>query len=165
VEHSTVVIVFGATIGLLWLLNYVSYSLIKPRIVDGRRWDLNICCGKTDGGGINADIVKHDKVPNFVEIDDIYRLPFSDKQFGHVLCSHTAEHVDDPDELDRELRRVGQNVVYILPPLWDLSAVFNVLEHQWIFLSWRKVHTHLPPRIRLPFSRRIQRTLGQRITA
>lgn len=164
-EHSTPIIAFGLACGLLWLLNYCSYALLKAKIVARQRWDLNVCCGKTDGGGINADIVKHEEVPNFVEIDNIYRLPFSDQQFNEVLCSHTAEHVDDPDRLDRELRRVGRNVTYILPPLWDLSAVFNVLEHQWIFLTWRKKHARLPPRIRLPFSRHIQKTLGQRIAA
>lgn len=164
-DNSTIVIVIGVAVGLLWFFNHLSYAVLKPRIVRRHRWGLNICCGKTDGGGINADIVKHEDVPNFVEIDDVYRLPFADKQFATVLCSHTAEHVDDPDELQRELNRVGQKVVYILPPLWDLSAVFNVFEHQWVFLTFRKEHTHLPARIRLPLSRRIQKAWGQRITA
>jgi SAM-dependent methyltransferase len=165
VENSTVFIAVGAAIALLLLLNFVSYSLLKCRIFKRQRWDLNICCGKTDGGGINADIVKHDEVSNFVGIEDIYSLPFMDNQFDYVLCSHTVEHVDEPDDLDSELRRVGRNVVYILPPLWDLSAVLNVFEHQWIFLTWRKKHNKLPPRVRLPFSRRIQKRLGQRIAA
>jgi hypothetical protein len=74
--------------------------------------DLNICCGTTDGGGINADILQHSDVPNFVKLDSIYRLPFADKQFGVVLCSHTAEHVHYPQRFDRELQaRVGQKLV------------------------------------------------------
>ena len=68
---------------------------------DANPW--NICCGRTDGGGINADIVQHGDVPNFVKLDSIYRLPFADGQFEVVLCSHTAEHVQYPQRFDREL--------------------------------------------------------------
>jgi len=59
---------------LSWILNYLSYSLFKKRILERRKWDLNICCGFTDGGGINADIVSHAKVPRMT-IVDIYKLP------------------------------------------------------------------------------------------
>jgi hypothetical protein len=34
-----------------------------------------------------------------------------------------------------------------------------------MFLSLRKVHHTLPRRIRLPFARRLQARIGQRITA
>jgi SAM-dependent methyltransferase len=103
-------------------LHWYSYRYLKNEIIRRRHWDLNICCGNTDGGGINADIVRHGDVPNFVKLDSVYRLPFADGQFDVVLCSHTAEHVDYPRRLDRELRRVGRTVVYILPPIWDLAA-------------------------------------------
>ena len=152
----TVIIVF---------LHWYSYRHLKTRIVARRDWDLNICCGNVDGGGINADIMKHSEVPNFVQLNNIYRLPFRDGEFETVLCSHTAEHIDDPERFDAELRRVGKRVTYVLPPIWDLAATFNVLEHRWIFLSMRKVHHRLPPRIALPFARRIQATLGQKIAA
>ena len=158
----------GAVIGIVlisWVLHQVSYVYIKTRILESRRWDLNLCCGKTDGKGINVDITQHKDVPNFHCVEDIYNLPFADKQFEWVLCSHTAEHVEDPMELDRELRRVGKNVVYVLPPLWDLGAVFNIFEHRWIFLSFRKSHNKLPPFIRLPFADTVQRWFGQRIAA
>ena len=155
----------GLPVILAWILNRISYVWLKRRILQERVWDLNLCCGKTDGGGVNADIHKHDDVPSFVQIDNIAHLPFADGQFERVLCSHTVEHVDDPDALDRELRRVGREVVYVLPPLWDISAVLNVFEHQWVFLTLRKRHHCLPPRIRLPFSQHVQRTLGQRIAA
>jgi SAM-dependent methyltransferase len=149
---------------LLFALNFVSYSVMKNRILERRRWDLNICCGKTDGGGVNADIMKHADVPNYVEVD-IYNCPFEDRQFEHVLCSHTIEHVDDPEAFFAELQRVGQHVTLVIPPLWDISAALNVLEHKWIFLTFKKEHRTLPPHVRLPFSRRIQRRFGQRIHA
>lgn len=156
----------AATIAIIVaFLHWYSYHHLKHGIVRRRHWDLNICCGTTDGGGVNADIVRHADVPNFVKLESIYRLPFEDRQFRIVLSSHTAEHVDFPDQFDRELRRVGRTVVYVLPPMWDLAASLNLLEHQWLYLCVRKVHYRLPRRVRLPFARRLQARLGQRITA
>jgi len=149
----------------LYVLNYISYQMMKQRILKKRKWGLNICCGKTDGGGINADIMAHADVNNYCHLDNIYKLPFGDKQFEHILCSHTIEHVEDPERFDKELRRVGQKVTYVLPPMWDLSAAFNFLEHRWLFLTLRKEHHHLPRYIKLPFSHRVQSWIGQRIHA
>lgn len=146
-------------------LHWYSYRHLKASIIGRNTWDLNICCGNFDGGGVNVDIVKHGELPNFVKVDNIYRLPFADGQFDTVLCSHTAEHIDYPNRFDRELRRVANNVVYILPPVWDLAAALNIWEHKWLFLTMRKVHHALPRRIRLPFARRLQARVGQRITA
>jgi len=150
---------------LLFGLHHLSYGMIKRNIVQRRRWDLNVCCGTTDAGGVNVDIVQHGDVPRFVKVSSIYELPFRDRQFRIALCSHTAEHVDDPDALDRELRRVARRVVYVLPPLWDLAASFNVLEHKWIFFSTRKLHLRLPRRRRLPLADFFQARWGQRIKA
>lgn len=159
-------VVFAVTVTVLIVfLHWYSYRCLKNGIIARRRWDLNICCGNVDGGGVNADIVCHGDVPNFVKVDNIYRLPFDDGQFDTVLCSHTAEHVDYPQRFDRELRRVGKQVVYILPPVWDLAAALNIWEHKWLFFSVRKVHHELPARIPLPFARRLQARIGQKITA
>lgn len=149
----------------LFFLNRYSYHHLKRDILSRRRWCLNICCGRTDGGGINADIVRHSPVRNFHCIRDIYRLPFGDRRFEWVLCSHTVEHVEDPQRLDRELRRVGRNVLYVVPPLWDVAAALNVFEHKWLFLTLSKEHDRLPRYIKLPMARTIQRWLGQRISA
>ena len=151
-------------ITLLQLTHILSYSIIKRRILRQHAWDLNICCGKTDGGGINADIVAHAALPNIVLVD-VHRLPFRDGQFNTVLCSHTMEHVADPDRFFQELSRVGDDVTIVIPPLWDLSAALNVFEHRWIFLSFRKVHKSLPPYVELPLACAVQRYLGQRIHA
>ncbi|MCB9359424.1 class I SAM-dependent methyltransferase [Candidatus Woesearchaeota archaeon] len=122
---------------------------------------MNICCGKTDGGGVNVDILKHKRIKNFKLVKDIYRLPFKNKQFDSVLCSHTIEHVDNPEKFYRELKRVGREIIIVIPPLYDLGAVLNVFEHKWIFLSLKKKHSKLPKYIRLPFARFIQTRLGQ----
>lgn len=150
---------------IIVFLHWYSYRHLKTTIIGRRTWDLNICCGTTDGGGVNVDIVQHTDLPNFVKVDNIYQLPFEDGQFETALCSHTAEHIDYPNRFDRELRRVARNVVYVLPPVWDLAAALNICEHRWIFLTVRKVHSTLPRRVKLPFARRLQARIGQRIAA
>jgi len=70
-----------AAILLLYVLgaHHISYYLEKKRILNERKWGLNICCGKTDGGGLNVDIVKHQDLPRFIH------LPFAkflQKHFG-----------------------------------------------------------------------------------
>lgn len=152
-------------IAFLKLTNMLSYGLMKHRILSRQTWDLNICCGKTDGGGVNADIVAHAEVSNFVKIDDVYNLPFADNAFKRVLCSHTIEHVEDPEAFLEELQRVGREVSLVLPPLWDLTAAFNLLEHRTLFLTIRKEHTTLPAHVTLPLAEKLQDLLGQRIHA
>jgi hypothetical protein len=143
----------------------LSYYVLKHRIVSREKWDLNICCGNTDGGGVNADICEHAKLPNFKLIDNVYDLPYGDKKFENVLCSHTLEHVDDPERFFLELTRVGKRVILVVPPLWDLLAVFDFFSHKYVFLTMRKEHTTLPPFVKLPFAFSIQKKLGQRLHA
>ena len=151
---------------LLPLLNWISYRVLGGIIRHRRKvWDLNICCGKTDGGGINVDIVKHAEIPHLVVVDDIYHLPFTTNQFEHTLCSHTIEHVEDPSAFYNELKRVSKHVTLVVPPLWDLSAALNVFEHRWLFLTFRKEHHALPPHLMLPVARRFQERHGQKIRA
>ncbi len=148
---------------LLWAPHQVSYRIVKNRILKRQKWGLNICCGRTDGGGVNADIFAHAELPRYQHLEDIYRLPFADKQFDSVLCSHTLEHVEDPDRFFEELSRVGRQVTLVLPPLWDITAALNFFEHRWVFLTLKKVHNTPPRRVRLPLARTVQRLLGQRI--
>lgn len=151
---------------LLPALNFLSYRIMGGIIRNRREtWDLNICCGKTDGGGVNVDIVRHAEVPNLIVVDDIYNLPFSTNQFEHTLCSHTIEHVEDPKAFYEELQRVSREVTLVVPPLWDLSAVCNVFEHRWLFLTLRKEHHELPGYVALPFAQFFQEKLGQKIRA
>jgi len=149
-----IIAVFVAIVLALSLLTQLSYI-----------W-LNICCGHTDGGGLNVDIVQHSHVPNYKQVTNVLELPFRDRQFAHALCSHTIEHVDDPEAFDAELRRVSENVTYAVPPLWDIGAALNVFEHRWIFLTFRTKHENkLPPYVKLPFARTVQKLLGQTIAA
>jgi len=151
---------------VLWLANVVSYRLIKDRVLRERVWDYNICCGETDGGGINADIVQHGAVPRFELVHDVTRLPHADGAFGHVLCSHTLEHVDDPSAMFAELRRVGRRVTILIPPLWDLGAALNPFEHRVIFLTFATRHDdRLPRYVLYRPARWWQARRGQRVIA
>ena len=149
------ILVYGLT------AHYISYYLEKTRILNKSTWDLNICCGKTDGGGVNADIVQHVELPRFRLVEDIYNLPFQDEEFETVLCSHTLEHVEDPEMFYKELKRVGKHVTVVIPPLYDLFAVLNIFEHRYIFLTFKKRHNKLPKHIKLPLSKQIHSIFGQ----
>ncbi|OGC43812.1 hypothetical protein A2Y85_01185 [candidate division WOR-3 bacterium RBG_13_43_14] len=145
-----------------WFSHYLSYNVLKKMIIRRNKWDLNICCGKTDGGGVNVDIIQHADLPNFRIVDNIYKLPFENKQFDRVLCSHTIEHVDDPQRFLNEMMRVGTDVTVILPPIWDVTAAFNIFEHRWLFLTIKKeYHNQLPKCIKLPGAEYVQRRWGQ----
>ena len=146
----------------LWFAHFLSYNVRKRRIIKQNKWDLNICCGKTDGGGVNVDIVQHADLPNFQIVSNIYRLPFGNKQFNRVLCSHTIEHVDNPEAFLKELMRVGHDVTVILPPIWDVTAAFNIFEHKWLFFTFKKeYHNRLPKSVKLPGAEYVQRRWGQ----
>ncbi|MBD3156151.1 MAG: methyltransferase domain-containing protein [Candidatus Aenigmarchaeota archaeon] len=155
-------ILFILSILIIYLIisHHISYKIVKKKILNSKKWGLNICCGKTDGGGVNADVIRHDKIPNFVLVD-VYNLPFKKSQFKNVLCSHTIEHVKYPKKLYNELKRVGKKVKVVIPPLYDIGAALNFFEHKWIFLSFRKEHRKLPNYIKLPFSSKIQNLFGQ----
>jgi SAM-dependent methyltransferase len=159
--YLKVVLYVAGFVLLGYLTHCLSYFWLKARILRGRKWGLNICCGKTDGGGVNADIHQHKDVPNFRLIDDIHHLPFADKEFDTVLCSHTMEHVDNPEAFFRELERVGREVTVVVPPLYDVFAVFDLLEHKHIFLTFKKAHKKLPRHVRLPLARLVQKKIGQ----
>lgn len=158
----TVLLSLGGLIALLLGIHMISYKLIKTHILKRQRWGLNICCGKTDGGGVNADITVHEKLPRMV-IVNVERLPFHDNAFDSVLCSHTLEHVQRPDVMYAELRRVGERVTIVVPPLWDVWVLVNAWEHRWIFLSFAKEHQELPRYIPQPLSRHIQSRWGQKV--
>ena len=163
---SILLLILSIFILYLYLAHFLSYSILKKRTLKSKKWDLNICCGKTDGGGINADIAKHKDLPNFILIKDIYKLPFKDKQFNYVLCSHAIEHVDSPVRFYKELKRVGKHVVLVVPPLWDIFASFFAFpSHRWICLTLKKEHTTLPKMISYSLAIAYQNLFGQHIGA
>lgn len=67
---------------------------------------------------------------------DIHQLPFADKSFDFVYCSHILEHVDNPVQACREIIRVGKRG-YIETPTFGKDALFSWAKdrHRWHVVS------------------------------
>ncbi len=63
---------------------------------------------------------------------DVHHLPFADKSFDFVYCSHVLEHVDDPLLACAEIMRVGKRG-YIETPTMGKDALFAWAKdmHKW----------------------------------
>lgn len=65
---------------------------------------------------------------------DLQQLPFEDRQYDFVFCSHVLEHLDNPGAAIRELQRVGRRG-YIEVPTRLSDVMFNFTRipdhHRW----------------------------------
>ena len=67
---------------------------------------------------------------------DIRALPFQDKEFGSVLCSHVLEHMRSPGDAAlawEELNRVADEVFVCVPNQWDLVAWLHPDHYLWVW--------------------------------
>jgi hypothetical protein len=157
------ILFFLGLIFITYFINWFDWKFMKKKYLKNEKFDLNICCGDTVCDGINADIVKRD-VPDFVLTKSIYKLPFNDKQFKNTICAHTLEHVEDPKKFFKELQRVSENIVVLVPPLWDYGCMLNIREHKWQFLTLTPKHCNrLPKFFKLPLAETYQKIFGQKI--
>jgi len=80
---------------------------------------------------------------------DIEQMPFGDREFDFVYCSHVLEHVNDPEQACREIMRVGKRG-YIETPskgkdVWlDMTRTSN---HRWWVECFDEtlIFTEIPP--------------------
>lgn len=66
---------------------------------------------------------------------DVTNLPFYNKQFGAVFCSHVLEHMSDIPmchQAWRELHRVADTVFLCVPSKLELIAWFIPDHHLWV---------------------------------
>ena len=75
------------------------------------------------GGAIVAD-------RPMVEADGQF-LPFADRAFDYVICSHVLEHVEDPARLIAELERVARRG-YIETPSEIGERIYGWHYHNWV---------------------------------
>lgn len=63
----------------------------------------------------------------------VEQMPFGDKEFDFVYCSHVLEHVADPERACRELQRVGKRGFLETPTLGKDTwlNVGKVSNHRW----------------------------------
>lgn len=103
---------------------------------------LNAGCGYSFSPAIAvADVnldLKVRNVPRFV-LASIEEIPFPDRYFGAVFCSHVIEHVDDYEKAMNELYRVADSpeaVFIIVPgPLWLTNWLHP--DHKRVFIGNR----------------------------
>lgn len=87
---------------------------------------LNLGCGGSHLGHISvvgSDVLNYDLDTNAIWKDvrgDAHKLPFKDKCFDVVYCSHLIEHLYNPLEMLREVKRVCNFKVIIKTP----NAIF-----------------------------------------
>jgi len=68
-----------------------------------------------------------------VEADGQF-LPFADRAFDYVICSHVLEHVEDPAQLITELERVAGRG-YIETPSEIGEQIYGWHYHNWV-VNW-----------------------------
>jgi ubiquinone/menaquinone biosynthesis C-methylase UbiE len=81
---------------------------------------------------------------------DVQELPFKDKEFDFIYCSHVLEHVEDPAKAMDEISRVGKKG-FIEVPARMSDIIFNMTRlkhfHKWyinkvgnklIFIEYRQ---------------------------
>ena len=62
---------------------------------------------------------------------DAARMPFRNKAFDYVNCSHVLEHVPEPDRVAAELSRVAK-AGYIEVPVAGMAKISDVSAHLWL---------------------------------
>ncbi len=105
---------------------------------------LNAGCGalKPIGGfprailesDVNLDVASQD-VPRFV-LGSIEDIPYQDRYFGAVFCSHVLEHIEDLDAGLRELHRVA-DYVYVITPRAIWPRTWLQPDHRRVFAGDR----------------------------
>lgn len=63
-------------------------------------------------------------------VADAHHLPFKDGVFAYGICSHVLEHMDDPEQFVRELRRTCK-AGYIQSPSEIAERLFHWSFHRW----------------------------------
>lgn len=80
-----------------------------------------------------AEELKTDNKP--LIIANIEKLPFCDKSYDFVYCSHVLEHSDDPEVACKELMRIGKRG-YIETPSLMTDVLFSWAKgmHKWFII-------------------------------
>lgn len=117
---------------------------------------LDVGCGPNPCGDIAVDITREAKITLLASGE---YLPFKDKVFSMVYSHHCLEHVDNPEQMLREMLRVCNGTVFLISP-HRLSLGSKRSDHKSFFTqSWfrrfaRKYHVPFDVRLQLGFSKR-----------
>lgn len=79
-------------------------------------------------------------------VADAHSLPFQSKEFDAVFCLETMEHVENPDMVILEARRVlkdtGYMVVLVPSENWLFRRIIWPLWTKWRGKIWKHTHLH-----------------------
>lgn len=79
----------------------------------------------------DGQTIRQDLRHKFIKADVCGRLPFEDKSFDFVFCSHVLEHVPDPEAACNEIMRVGKRGYIETPRKW-MEFFAGHPSHQWL---------------------------------
>ena len=128
-------------------------SIVKEMRLEFLFHILDAGCGASPIGDVNCDLLvpysdlrsvplKNWKHPrNFVRAD-VRFLPFRSRSFRVVHCSHLLEHLEDPLETLRELKRISSSQVVVVLP-FGLFSIFDIFWCGRSFgshIRWLKKH-------------------------
>lgn len=119
-----------------WIGNTVTdriVSAVQPH-VQGKVLDVGCWNGTVSSRLRNVDSTGIDVVDPPAPVIPVQRfdgvhIPFPDKSFDTVLCSFVLHHADRPDELFREMIRVGKKLVIVED---SIETTFNRLSVIWL---------------------------------
>ena len=114
-----------------------SKNFINNLLKDNQSWNiLDIGCGYNAHEAATVicdiqDLSHYYKNKNFVKLIG-NSLPFKDKEFDFVVCSHVIEHVKDVALFIKELERISLKGYIELPTILEDNLVFeNRKDHLW----------------------------------
>ncbi len=114
-----------------------SKKFINNLLKDNQSWNvLDIGCGYNAHEAATVicdiqDLSHYYKNKNFVKLIG-NSLPFKDKEFDFVVCSHVIEHVKDVALFIKELERISLKGYIELPTILEDNLVFeNRKDHLW----------------------------------
>ena len=109
---------------------------------------VNYGCGETEPfisqSDLNLDVEPRD-APNFELIPIGGRIPLPDNS-GVVYASHVLEHVDNLNQVLKDMMRVGPTFI-VLPPWWSLGNWINP-KHKRVIIGDYEIEN--PSAIALP---------------
>lgn len=130
---------------LIIFYSFISFFRRKILIKNIKSDDLVLDVGSGDKPFWRADVIVdkfldddqqrasggiiYDKRKVFVKAN-VEKLPFEDKTFDFVFCSHLLEHVKNPDRAIKELTRVAKNG-YIEVPNYIMEFFNPFPSHLW----------------------------------